>query len=517
MAVISTLAVNIIAKTGAFEKGVRRSRGSMQQFNNTIRRTRQFLTGLIVGTGVIRGFQSLLKVASEAQEQMAKFTVVFGRFAKVTEDWARSFGGSVGRAFKDIIAAMAELQDIFVPLGFARKEATKMSKSLVQLAVDVASFNERADIDVQRAFASAIVGSHRAVRQFGIAISEARLQQFAFREGIEKSFANLTDIEKAYLRYKIIINDTKDAQGDAIRTQDSYANQLKRTQAVLTNLKQSLGEEFLPIMVGVLKWTQAMIKTLKNMNRTTVSNAIAVLKIVAGFSAFLFLVPKIIKAIKTIVIGFKAMATASAVVQGLSGPAGWAALVAGATLAAAAVVGVNLAFEDTIRNMEELSSQTGQFAAVGNQIVVTMNDVKQSIANAITPGSGLVSVFTKIREEILKLTKTQGELELLQLQRELGGRAASDPRFKAQFAELARLQKIRDAAVLAGKAVDVAENNSSFAGAGSARIIRNAFVSVTGLQAGTKDPLLTTADAQLIESEKQTALLERILNEEGLN
>ena len=43
---------------------------------------------------------------------------------------------------------MAGLQDTFVPLGIARDEAAELSKSLVTLAVDVASFNNTADADV---------------------------------------------------------------------------------------------------------------------------------------------------------------------------------------------------------------------------------------------------------------------------------------------------------------------------------------------------------------------------------
>ena len=69
------------------------------------------------------------------------------------------------------------VQDTFVPLGFARNEASDLSVQLTKLAVDVASFNNASDTETMRAFQSAIVGNHETVRRFGIVITEATLQQ----------------------------------------------------------------------------------------------------------------------------------------------------------------------------------------------------------------------------------------------------------------------------------------------------------------------------------------------------
>ena len=149
MAVISTLAVNIIAKTSGLTRGIRGTRKTMMGFNSTIQNTKRILTGLIVGTGVIRGFRSLLTVASEITETMSKFNVVFGNNSEVMKKWGIAFSDSVGRARKDVLSWMARIQDIFVPMGFAREEAALFSKSLVQLGVDSASFNEAIDAIVK--------------------------------------------------------------------------------------------------------------------------------------------------------------------------------------------------------------------------------------------------------------------------------------------------------------------------------------------------------------------------------
>ena len=90
----------------------------------------------------------MVRTASAAEETQAKFDTVFKELAGSANHWAEDFGDSVGRATQDVQSWMAGLQDTFVPLGIARDEAAELSKSLVTLAVDVASFNNTADADV---------------------------------------------------------------------------------------------------------------------------------------------------------------------------------------------------------------------------------------------------------------------------------------------------------------------------------------------------------------------------------
>ncbi len=562
MAVISTLAVNIIAKTAGFTRGVRSTRASMNKFNSTIQNTKRLLTGLIVGTGVIRGFRSLLRVASEVTETMSKFNVVFAELAVGAKKWATDFADAVGRSRKDVLSWAAELQDIFVPMGFAREEAAKFSKSLVQLGVDVASFNEKVDREVMRNFTSAIMGSHRAVRQYGIAISESRIQQAAYNEGLNKSFSNLNDMEKVFLRYRIIVNDTKDAQTDAIRTQDNYANQLKRMRASVTNLAAEIGEKMLPVMVGVLKTVRNLVNVFRDMSAETIRNMMSLARMAISFGAFLILVPKIVAAIKGIVKAYQALAVGQSIVQALGGPAGWAMLAAGAVIAAAAVISVNLAFDDLIRNMDTLSKETGEFKASGDLIKVTMDDIRGSLMMAGKPGTGVIPVIRKLRDEIAKLRYTERQLAEFDLQKALGGVSRLQPGMMGilgPFTELDRLldtlEELKRNADLTkagqdlftqmmtplekyeakltlfdtllqknkitwdtyGRAIRAARGElegvagaGSFAGPGTAKVIRESLVSVSGLAMGTKDPALSKMDLQLHEAQESNAWLAKI-------
>ena len=194
-----------------------------------------------------------ISVSSSFEETMNKFNVVFGESTDSALQFANTLGNEVGRSVIDITEMMAGLQDTFVPLGFARDQSAELSKSLTKLAMDVASFQNRADTEVVNAFTSAIVGNHEAVRRYGIVLTEAQLQSTALKEGIIKVERELTAQEKVLARMLVIYSSTLDAEGDLIDTQGSYTNQLKDFNAELKDLQKAVGDSLIPLAENLLE------------------------------------------------------------------------------------------------------------------------------------------------------------------------------------------------------------------------------------------------------------------------
>lgn len=253
---VGTIVINLIARTQAFEREMRRSRKTMTNFQRTTTATRKavmfYAKSFLVTGGAIYALKAFVSEASKAEETLNKFNVVFRQQADAVSRWAETFGDSVGRSTHDVQQWLAGLQDTFVPLGIARDKAAELAKSLVTLAVDVASFNNAADPTVIRDFTSALVGNHETVRKYGIIISEAAMTQEALRQGLQKTFRQLSDLEKVQIRYALIQKGTTDAQGDAIRSADSYANQVKRLNANWDELKVTLGNRVIPMLSNLL-------------------------------------------------------------------------------------------------------------------------------------------------------------------------------------------------------------------------------------------------------------------------
>jgi len=190
--------------------------------------------------------RSMVKAASDFAEIQSKFRVVFGTGAfgraEDIQRWAKSYGKAVGRAQTDLLGFLATLQDTFVPMGFSRNQAADLAKEMTKLAVDVASFNNAADVDVLRDFQSALVGNHETVRKYGIVITQAVLNQQLLAAGIQAGVKGATEQQKVMARLQIIMQGTTDAQGDAIRTADSFANTMKRLTAGVADLSVEFGQ-----------------------------------------------------------------------------------------------------------------------------------------------------------------------------------------------------------------------------------------------------------------------------------
>jgi hypothetical protein len=221
------------------------------------------VAAVVVQQGARAG-AALINLASDVEEMQGKSKVVFGAFRDETVAALEAFGDEVGRSTHELEGMASSIQDTFVPMGFARGEAAKLSVELTKLAVDVASFNNANDTETMEAFQSALVGNHETVRRFGVVITEATLKQELLRMGIKRTGNEVTNAEKVQARLNLIIAGTTDAQGDALRTAGSFANQLRGLKADLAELGVELGTIFLPIVtkiVGVLRDAAAATRT----------------------------------------------------------------------------------------------------------------------------------------------------------------------------------------------------------------------------------------------------------------
>lgn len=210
--------------------------------------------GLAVAAAAVgAGIAAAVKRASQVEELQAKFDTVFKDLKDITRSWVDDQARDLQRSRFDLEKYMAGFQDLFVPLGFARDEAAEMSKALTLLTIDLASFNDEAESDVARKLAGGITGEAEALKRYGIIISEVAMKQELLNMGHKGGVKSATEMQKAQARLNIIMNSSEDAIGDAIRTADSFANQMKAAAAAIDDVVVELGEAFLPMARDAVK------------------------------------------------------------------------------------------------------------------------------------------------------------------------------------------------------------------------------------------------------------------------
>lgn len=252
--------VELYANDSKLTRGLRAAQRKLKHFSTMVTNMGAKLAGFASIVAVPLSFT--IRAASDMEETMNKFNVVFGENSKAVKDWSDNFARDVGRSKQQVADFMAGSQDLFVPLGFEPGAATEMSKQITSLAVDLASFNNKADADVIRDLHAALTGSGEVMKKYGVLVSEAAVKQELLRTGMDPKTA--TDQQKVMARLSIIMQGTTAAQGDAIRSAGAYANQMKRLMAVVSDAATEIGKALLPTVTELVKYAADVVTKIAN-------------------------------------------------------------------------------------------------------------------------------------------------------------------------------------------------------------------------------------------------------------
>jgi hypothetical protein len=207
----------------------------------------------LTGYGVGAAFAKTIGAASDLNETVSKSQQVFGSSAAEIKSWASDAADSLGMSKQAAIDGAASFGNFFSQIGLTRDVSAQMSKKLVELSTDFASFHNAVPVDVMNAMLAATRGEYDALQRFVPTVNAATVEQAAMAESGKASAKQLTNAEKATALYNIVIRDSGAAMGDFKRTSDSAANQQRILAARMEDTGAAIGQTVLPAYQGLLK------------------------------------------------------------------------------------------------------------------------------------------------------------------------------------------------------------------------------------------------------------------------
>lgn len=148
--------------------------------------------------------------------------------------------------------------------GLAGKDLSQFSNDLTLLATDLASFRNTTVEDATTAISAALRGESEPIRRYGVLLDVATLQQRAFSEGITDTIRKLTPQERVLAATAEIYAQTADAQDDAARTANDFANSSRRAGAALTTAFAAAVSSLIPVAEVI---TNAAFPALQSLTR----------------------------------------------------------------------------------------------------------------------------------------------------------------------------------------------------------------------------------------------------------
>jgi phage-related protein len=209
--------------------------------------------GVVAGAfafGAVAEFgKKLINTASDAAEMQSKFDTVFGDMNANAEAWASQFQASVGGSRVEIKGMIADSQDLLTGFGATTSQALDFSTKMQMLGTDLASFQnvEGGASEAVERLRSGLMGEHDALKSLGIVINDTTLAQELAKEGDKRKFQELSELEKMNVRYQVALSQTKNAEGDAAKTSEGFANQMRNLEGRIVDAAAKLGEKLLPI------------------------------------------------------------------------------------------------------------------------------------------------------------------------------------------------------------------------------------------------------------------------------
>lgn len=172
---------------------------------------------------------------------------------------------SLGLNLTELTQYQASIASITNAMGNSQEIAQSTAKAFSMLAGDMSSLKNLDFEQVSQNLQSALTGQARALYRYGIDLTSATLEQYAYANGITKSVSEMTQAEKAQLRLLAILDQSKVAWGDLANTINSPSNQLRMLQTNLKEVGTVFGQLFIPIMQSALPVLNGLSMAIKQL------------------------------------------------------------------------------------------------------------------------------------------------------------------------------------------------------------------------------------------------------------
>lgn len=287
-------------------------------FRGAFERVGQMATNMVInGARAAAGLVvDSVNAAGDLGETINKVSVVFDENSAKVLEWSKNTSTALGQSRQTALEAVGTFGNLFDSMGMGKDATTDMSLGLVELASDLASFNNLDPTEALEKLRSGIVGETEPLRSLGVNLNAVAVQAKAMQMGLVETTVDMTKVNRATLNlekantdaakalkesgaeslqyrdaqlkvaeaekaletamagkkveltaaqkaqatYALIMEQTKNAQGDFANTADGAANSSRILDAQIADMKATIGDAFLPVWGELLKAMNSVLK-----------------------------------------------------------------------------------------------------------------------------------------------------------------------------------------------------------------------------------------------------------------
>jgi phage-related protein len=217
------------------------------------------LAGMAIGMG---------KAAMDLEATEAKYYTVFGNMSDQSDAFIKEFQKLTPATKAEARSMASGIQDLLVPMGFAREEATGMTGEFMHVAGALANFNSgtHSAEDVTNALSSAITGQYKSLQGLGIQLDATTVKNKAVEMGLMGAGEEMTN----QIRTQVLLAEVYNQSGDALAayTEENLDAKTKMglLKSEIIDVAAEIGTAFLPAINGVLDILRSAVTWVSNLS-----------------------------------------------------------------------------------------------------------------------------------------------------------------------------------------------------------------------------------------------------------
>jgi len=349
----------------------------------------KFVTLPLVGLAT-----AAVKAAMDFEATQAKYETVFKGMTGASDKFIKEFQKLTPVTTAGARSIASGMQDLLVPLGFVREEATKMTSEFMHVTGALANFNSgtHSAEQVAAAMQSAITGEYQSLKALGIQLDATTIQHKAMEMGL----ITHKDQMNKQVAAQVLLAEVYAQSGDALAAYNEESldtiTKLKLAGAGAVDVAVKFGNHLLPMINTGIDKARDFVAWLDNLNEGQQKLVIGIGATVAAIGPLLLVTGKLITSFGVIAgtvgkitaaIGplTSAMSGAGSATAGVSAAAGALGISIGALLGiiagvVAAFVAIGVAIKQLWEENEEFRTNV---TAIWEDISSSINSIVESI------------------------------------------------------------------------------------------------------------------------------------------
>lgn len=203
--------------------------------------------GMALAVGAVIGSQMIGKViqfgvrmdamATESEQISRRLDTTFGDMADYVREWADDNNEKFGESEEKVMDFAGSVQDVLIPLGFARDTAGQMSLEILEVANALSEWTPGTTTEqAVGALTAALTGEREQLKQFGVVLKDADIKARLAEEGLSE----LTGEALKQAEAQIALEEITRLSGDAIEAYGERAGSaIAETKELTANVKDA--------------------------------------------------------------------------------------------------------------------------------------------------------------------------------------------------------------------------------------------------------------------------------------